>query len=229
MSARALLCPVIAFLVAAAAVGAYGQAQPPATGGKIICWHDKNGKTLGCGDKVPPEYQDNATRELNKRGVTIQRSGPAPTAEQKRAEQAALERKQAEEQQLQEQRRRDKALLDTYTDEKEIDLKRGRDVQLLETSVETLQTNLKAAKDRHNEASAKAGVYTKNKKEIPTALQEDVARSAADQAKIERQIADKRKEIQATNDYYEGLKQRFRELKGPAPKNAAREGQEPKK
>ena len=36
---------------------------------KIVCWKDKSGKTIGCGDKVPPEYQDNAAAELSKRGV----------------------------------------------------------------------------------------------------------------------------------------------------------------
>ena len=45
-----------------------GQRQ---SGGKIVCWKDKAGKTVGCGDKVPPEYQDNATKELNRRGVTV--------------------------------------------------------------------------------------------------------------------------------------------------------------
>jgi len=215
MIARRSFSLVLACVVASACAQALAQSKPQASGGKIICWQDKNGKTIGCGDKVPPEYQDNATRELNKRGVTIQQSGPAPTADQKRAQQTALERKQLEEQQRQEQRRRDKALLDTFSDEKEIDLKRGRDVQLLENSVETLQTNLKNATDRHNEARAKASVYEKNKKEVPTAVQEDVARTGADKAKIEQQIADRRKEIQTTNAHYEGVKQRFRELTAP--------------
>ena len=41
--------------------------------GRIVCWKDKSGKVVGCGDKVPPEYQDSATRELDSRGVTRNR------------------------------------------------------------------------------------------------------------------------------------------------------------
>src|SRR5438105_10736100 len=43
---------------------------PAAAQGKIVCWKDKSGKTVGCGDKVPPEYQSSATKELDSRGVT---------------------------------------------------------------------------------------------------------------------------------------------------------------
>jgi hypothetical protein len=49
---------------------ARAQAQEKSSG-SIVCWKDKSGKTIGCGDKVPFEYQDNASRELNKRGRTI--------------------------------------------------------------------------------------------------------------------------------------------------------------
>src|SRR5450631_4134513 len=78
--------------------------------GKIICWKDKAGKVVGCGDKVPPEFQDNATKELNQRGVTVNQSAPALTAEQKRAQQAEHDRLMAEEQKVAEQRRKDRAL-----------------------------------------------------------------------------------------------------------------------
>jgi len=214
----------VALLLAASAGLAFAQNQPLPSG-KIICWSDKSGKVVGCGDKVPPEYQDSATRELNKRGITVQQTGPALTPEQKRAQQAELERKQAEGQKLQEQRRSDKALLETYTNEKEIDLKRTRDVQLLEGLVETLQTNLKNATDRNNEARARGNQYLRNKKEVPVPIQDEIDRTAAEKAKIERQIADKRKEIEATNQRYDAIKARFRELRGsepPAPSAADR-------
>ena len=42
----------------------------PAQSGRIVCWKDKSGKVVGCGDKVPPEYQSSATREMDSRGVT---------------------------------------------------------------------------------------------------------------------------------------------------------------
>ena len=114
----------------------------------IVCWKDKAGKTVGCGDKVPPEYQDNATREITRRGITVKQSDASPTAEQKKAQQAEIDRKQAETLAATEQKRKDRALLDTFTTVGEIDLKRKRDIQLIESNIEAQQTNLKNANDR---------------------------------------------------------------------------------
>ena len=60
----------LAATVVAALLGWGGFAAHDAAAQKIVCWKDKSGKTIGCGDKVPPEYQDNATKELDKGGVT---------------------------------------------------------------------------------------------------------------------------------------------------------------
>jgi chromosome segregation ATPase len=208
-------------LLAMFAGAVLAQTPQQAPGGKIICWSDKNGKVIGCGDKVPPEYQDSATRELNKRGIVIQQTGPALTPEQKRAQQAELERRKVEQQKQEEQRRRDKALLETYSDEKEIDLKRGRDVQLLEDSIEILQSNLKSATDRYNQANARVSQYVRNKQPLPVLVQDEIEHAGAEKTKFERQIADKRKEIEATNVRYDEIKRRFRELRGVEPVPAA--------
>ena len=57
---------------------------------------DKAGKTVGCGDKVPPEYQDNAQQELNKRGMTVKQTDAALTPQQLQAQAAEAERKAGE-------------------------------------------------------------------------------------------------------------------------------------
>lgn len=196
------------------------QAQTQGSG-KIICWKDKSGKVIGCGDKVPPEYQDSATKELNQRGVTIKQSDAALTAEQRRAQQAEAERKQAEEQKREAQLRQDKAILDTFTNEKEIDLKRARDVQQVESSIETLQINLKNAGDRQAEGRARIEQAGKNKKPVPPAVQEEYNRSEGAKAKIEGQIAQKRKDIAALNQKYDEIKKRFAELTGGAAGSSA--------
>jgi DNA repair exonuclease SbcCD ATPase subunit len=206
-------CALLAGLALVLAAGSCYAAETQSTG-KIICWSDKNGKVIGCGDKVPPEYQDSATRELSKRGIVIQQTGPAPTAEQKRAQQAELERKKAEQAKEQEQRRRDKALLETFTDEKEIELKRGRDIQLLEDQIEILQANLKAATERYNHANSRGTQLAKNKQPVPGNIQDEIDRAGADKSRFERQIAEKRSEIKETNQRSDEIKQRFRELRG---------------
>jgi chromosome segregation ATPase len=193
---------------------AFGSAH--AQSGKIVCWKDKAGKT-SCGDKVPPEYQDNATKELNKQGITVKQSATPLTPEQKKAQQAEADKKQVENQAATEQRRRDKALLDTFTTAKEIDLKRNRDIQLLESNIEAQQTNLKNANDRQADARSRIEQFKKENKPVPPAIQEEFDRADANKAKIQAQIAQKRKEIADKNLEYDDMKKRFTELTGTAP------------
>ena len=189
--------------------------------GKMVCWKDKAGKVVGCGDKVPPEYQDNATNELNKRGVTVKQSDAALTPEQKKAQQAELDRKQADEQLKVEERRKDKALLETFGSDNEIDLKRDREVQLLESNIETLQSNLKNANDRQANSLARIEQARKTKQPVAQSAQDEFDRVEADKKKIQNQIAQKRKEISELTQKYGEMKKRFIELKG-SPTSAAK-------
>lgn len=212
-SARLIL---LALLSAGVAAGT-AFAQTGASGsGKIYCWKNKSGKTE-CGDSIPLEHQDAAVRELNKRGITVKQTEAALTPEQKKAQQAELERKQVEEQRKEEQRRKDKALLDTFSNEQEIDLKRGREIQLLEGNIETLLTNLKNASERHTDSRARADGYTKRNTAVPQPVLDEVARTSNDKMQIEKQIAQKRRDIVALNKWYDDLKKRFNELKGAPP------------
>ncbi len=52
----------------------------PAHAQKIVCWKDKSGKVVGCGDRVPPEFQQNETKTLDSRGITRQTTVSAEEA-----------------------------------------------------------------------------------------------------------------------------------------------------
>lgn len=195
--------------------------------GKIICWKDKSGKVVGCGDRVPPEYQDGATKELNRRGITIRQSDPSLTAEQRRVQQAEDERKQAEAQKMEERRRQDNAILATFATEKEIDLKRARDVQQLQSSIDTLQTNLGHANDRQAEKRARIEQFRTNNKPVPPAVQEEFDRSERENEKLESQIAQRRKDIAALNQRYDEIKKRFVELTGGTSGSNAKSAPQP--
>ena len=184
---------------------ATAQAQQKGGGG-LVCWKDKSGKVVGCGDKVPPEYQDSASSTLNKQGVTVNQRDANLTPEQRQAQAAEAERKKAEAQQRDEEKRRDRVLLDSFTNEKEIDLKRTRDIQQIENTISAQQTQLKMLTDRQAEARGKKQDYDK---------------ISADIAKLQEQIQARRKEIADKNVEYDAMKKRFIELKGgtaaPAP------------
>jgi len=189
-------------------------AQPKGSGTGIVCWKNKAGKTVGCGDKVPPEYQDNAQQELNKRGMTVKQTEAALTPEQRQVQAAEAERKRVEDQKRIEEKRRDRALLDSFTTEKEIDLKRTRDIQQIEVNISAQQSNLKNTTDRLNEIKTKMDQLKRLNKPVPDALQDDATRFETEKTKIQAQILQKRREIVDRNQEYDEMKRRFMELKG---------------
>ena len=206
----------VAGIMGLALGAAPAQAQQKGAPG-IVCWKDKAGKTIGCGDKVPPEYQDNANKVLNDRGVTVKQTDPALTPEQKAAKAAEAEQKKLDTQKRTEETRRDRALLDSFSNEKEIDLKRNRDIQQIEVNISAQQTNLKNVTDRQNETRTKIDQLKKENKAVPAPLQEEFDRWEGEKSKIQGQILQKRKEIVERNQDYDAMKKRFMELKGITP------------
>ncbi len=179
-------------------------AQPPSKGGggSIVCWKDKSGKIVGCGDSVPPEYQTSATKELDSRGVTRKTTDTAEeVAKRKEREQELAKQKADEKKRLTEQRRQDAALLNTFSSEKEIDAKRDRDLADIDLQLGQMQVSLKAVTARYNDAKSRNA-------------KEDMARATAEKNKIEQNIAAKDKEKEEIHQKYGAQKQRFVELKG---------------
>lgn len=205
-----------AMLTALVAGGALAQSKG---GGKIVCWKDKSGKTIGCGDKVPPEYQDFGTRELDKRGITRKTT---ETAEE-RAKREAMEKQEAaqkaeEKKRLAEQRRQDAALINTFSNEKEIDLKRDRDLQVVDSQLTQMRVAHKNSAARHAEAKSRMDETTKKGKPATDAQKEDLARAETAMTKAEQTIAAKEKEKDEIRQKYAAMKERYIALRGgPAP------------
>lgn len=201
-------------LTAALVLALTGVAASPAQaqskgGGSIVCWKDKSGKVVGCGDSVPPEYQAGATKELDARGMTRKTTESAEEVAKRRANEQDLAKQKADEKKrLAEQRRQDAALLNTFSNEKEIDSKRDRDLADIDLQLGQLQVSLKAATARYNDAK------TRNAKD-------DMARAAAEKDKVERNIAAKEKEKEEVRQKYAAQKQRYIELKGGTQRAAA--------
>jgi len=189
--------------------------------GRIVCWKDKSGKVVGCGDRVPPEYQDSATREMDRRGVTRATTESAEEAARRRAQDKETSKQKAEEQKrMADQKRQDTALVNTFSNEKEIDQKRDRDLQQLDSQVTQLQVSLRNATERYTDAKTRSDAGSKDKK-LAEALKEDVAKTAAERQRLEQQIAAKEKEKDEIRQRYADQKKRYLELRGEAPSAAA--------
>src|SRR5262245_51891442 len=159
---------------------------------KIVCWKDKSGKTVGCGDKVPPEYQDNASRELDKRGMTKKTNESAEDEAKRKAQEKDNEKLKAEQdRKLAEQKRQDSALVNTYSNEKEIDLRRDRDLATTDAQIAQMKVLQKNAIDRQKEIK---GRIEAGKKPATEVQKEELARAEADHKKLEQSVADKEKE-----------------------------------
>jgi hypothetical protein len=195
---RSALLAGLAALIIGMPSAAFSQTQ----GKKIVCWKDKSGKVVGCGDTVPPEFRDAATKELDKQGVTRKTGESAAEAEARRAkEQATGQSKAEEERRAAEQKRKDSALLNTYTTEKEIDLKRDRELKAADQSIAQQQAALKLANERHADATKRGA-------------KDEIARAERDKSVIEKGIADKEADKVELTKRYADEKKRFMELKG---------------
>jgi len=211
-STRTLISAILALVLTVATGSVMAQSKG---GGKIVCWKDKSGKTVGCGDTVPPEYQNNATKELDKRGVTRKTTDSAEDAAKRKTQQQELARQQEEEQKrLADQKRQDTALINTFTSEKEIDAKRDRDMQVFDLQISQLKVSLKNATEHQAELKTRSEGYEKNNKPVPDNVKGEMARAAAEKQKIEQSIAAKEKEKEDIRARYAEQKKRFAELRG---------------
>lgn len=211
---------LVASLIALALT--WSVALPAAAQGKIVCWKDKTGKVVGCGDTVPPEYQQNATKELDKRGVT--RNTTESAEEQVRSKQKEQERAQqkADDARRQaEQKRQDSALLATFTSEKEIDIKRDRDLQVVDLQISQMQVSLKNAAERQKETQGRVDAAAKSGKPVPDVLKEELSKVNGDREKLEQNIKGKEAEKEDIRKRYADYKKRFAELRGDTPNQAA--------
>ena len=199
----------------AALLGWGGTVAHDAAAQKIVCWKDKSGKTVGCGDKVPPEYQDNASRELDKRGVTRKTTESAEEQAKRKAQEKVSEKDKAElAKKAAEQKRLDSALVNTYSNEKEIDLRRDRDLATTDSQITQMKVMHKNASDRQKEIKGRIEASTKGGKPATDAQKEDLARAESDQRKAEQSIADKEKEKVEIRKRYADMRARYTELKG---------------
>ncbi|HEY7742139.1 MAG TPA: hypothetical protein VIA19_03750 [Burkholderiales bacterium] len=219
-SNRVFLAAALAFALEAL-LSASALAQMPKGGtSRIICWTDASGKVVGCGDKVPPEYEGAATRELDRRGVTRKTTDTAEVEAKRAAEKEAMAKQKAEEnRRYAEQRRRDLALLNTYAHEDEIDRRRDRELQEADRVLKQFEELRKSAMARRDTARERVAAAAKAEKPSDF-LQDEVARAEADMERHEMSIAAKNREKEEIRARYAETRQRYMTLKAAGPRPA---------
>lgn len=190
---------------------------PGAHAQKIICWKDKTGKVVGCGDRVPPEFQKNESKTLDNRGITRQTTVSAEEAARLKEEENKKAALKAEEgRRIAEQRRQDAALVNTYTAASEIDVRRDRELQVVDLQIQQLKAAVKGAVDAHTAQKARYASFEKRGK-VPDSVKDDLKQAADEEVRVKTRIADKEKDKERIAASYAQQKARFIELKGGAP------------
>ncbi len=215
MSRMDHLLPALAcgLILGSAIPGLVAAASPPAnktTG--IVCWSDNNGRPVGCGYTVPPEFANNPTRELNNRGVTVRKTEATLSVEALRIKQEEDTRRKVEDQERAIQRKRDDALLNSYTSEREIDARRDRDIGQLDFTILGLETYLKQVRAREADLRVRLEGFQKSGKPAPQQLTDDFNRASSEGTDTERQIVQRRSEQESLRAKYSELRQRYLEL-----------------
>ena len=179
-----------------------------AAAAKIYKWTDEKGVTH-YGESIPPEYKDNPAAEI-RGGITVRKIDAANSSSQRKAidEKTAREEKQR----AFEQRRRDMALVNTYTSTKEIDDARERTLQLPIQAIRSFEARLKKAQERLTALQQQAAGLTKTGKQVPDGLSQDIADQKAEVDSFKAEIDRYQTQVQAIKTKYEEDKKRYAEL-----------------
>lgn len=194
-------------LVLATAVVLFGNPRVQAATYK---WTDEKG-VVHYTDKIPAEALNKGNVELNKEGVTVKRTDPAMTQEQRRAREAeeARNRQIAKEREMVD--RRDKALLSTYTMESEIDLARNRALSTIDAQIESATSYSVLLDKRRLELTARKAAL--GDKPVPAVIERELANinvTLEGQAEL---VTTKQKEKVVVSARYDADKKRWQELR----------------
>jgi len=172
-------------------------------------WKDDKGVTQ-IDEFVPPEYANKVIKHLDSKGRVIQDKKPEAGSNNSEA-------KTADQKLAAEQRRKDKALLNTYSNEKEIDLARDRNLQLVEARIKNIEEMQKSAQENLN-SYRKEAKETGAGKAIPASVQADISAAENKMAKLKQDMDVAKAKADSVRAAFEADKVRYRELIGETKK-----------
>lgn len=179
---------------------------------RSFCCTDDQG-VRSCGDVLPEVCRNKAYVEFNEKGQRVRTQDAPLTEAQQAVRDAELKKKREDDRLALEQRRRDQALLNTYTSEADLDKARDRQIAEIERSVKQLQEKLAAAR-KTKEKLAKDAEFYKNKP-LPADLKDADKRNEADIQAQTSALDAKTREIEDTRSRFESDRQRLKELRTP--------------
>jgi hypothetical protein len=172
------------------------------------------------GSTIPPQCTGALVEALSAQGMLLFRIEPPLTPAQRTAK--AAEEKEAVEAEaaLREARRaaemqtrRDRALLQTYTDEEDIERVRQRALTSNRQATEQVEARIAQLKQRQEQLAKEAEKY-KDASQVPHKFEQDVKAVAYDLSLQEQLLESRRREAAEINARYDEEKRKYRELTG---------------
>lgn len=188
-----------ATLVLFAAFGATAEA-------KLYKWVDDKGETH-YGEVIPPEYADKDKVQFNEKGREIKKKEAG-------SKDASGDKTIEEERALIDRRRKDKALVSTYSNEREIDLARDRNLQQVEARINSVQLLVKSAQESLDGFHKEAEGLKKSGGKVPASLQADINNAEDKLARLKQDLTKAEEKAAAVRASFEADKMRYRELTG---------------
>ena len=180
---------------------------------KLYKWVDDKGETH-YGEVIPPEYADKDKVQFNEKGREVKKKESKEPANAADSSNVSAEEKQA----AIDRQRKDKALVNTYSNEKEIDLARDRNLQQVEARISSAQLLLKSAQENLDVYLKEEDELKRGNKKIPDSLQSDIANAENKVAKLKQDLAKAQEKAASVRASFEADKVRYRELTGGAKK-----------
>ena len=167
-------------------------------------------------DRPPPECLGKEMEELSQRGMVLKKYEGALTPEQQAAREAEEKRKKEEAVQAREEKRKNQALLNTYSNEKDIEDGRERALKQVEQAAKAIEQRIADEQKRTKKLDAEKEFYVK--KPLPKKLVDDIRNNELEIKVQQDALAAKQKERDEINAKYDEDKRRYLQLTGAKPK-----------
>ena len=162
--------------------------------------------------------------ETSHTGSVLRKIDPTPSAEELKVREAEAAERKERERVLAEQRRKDMALLSTYSTAAEFDMARDRNIEPVQSRIKSAQERIEAVEKRAQELADEMEFYKAGKskakkkaeapvREVPIQLTTDYERVTSEKSALARGIVGYEKEMVEIRQKFELDKRRWLELK----------------
>jgi len=161
----------------------------------------------------PPECLGRETQELNKSGSVIRKTERPLNPAELQAREAAKKKEAEDAEKAREERRKNTALLNTYSSEKDIEEARARALKEAEAAISDTEKAIAGAQKRQQDLEKEKEFYVK--KPMPFKLKNELSNLDIEIKNQTALLDAKKREISSINNKYDEDKRRYAELTAP--------------